>query len=331
MPARPPPSACSWCSSCLGGSHSPAHQPKGGGERHHDAVGRAATADSRRGGLGATFGAARRAYRGCVPVPFPVLLHAGRVAAGEGRHRLGRRPSGAGQPHAHELQRDQREHRPARLAGQLGNLHHRVPSQHAVLRAAGRLRAGGPGLPGPGRRLRVGPARADHPVPAADDPAVRAAGAQLRPGRHLSGNDPSLRDQPDRGVHLSTVLPGAAPRPVRGGAHRRCRRVRHPLANRRPAGPAGDPHRSLITFIGPWNEFLWPFLITKDADMQPLAVSLSNYMSNLASRAANPFGATLAGRVCWRHPWSASSSSSSATSSRATSVPGSRFDPSRTG
>lgn len=51
----------------------------------------------------------------------------------------------------------------------------------------------------------------------------------------------------------------------------------------------------LLTFIGPWNEFLWPFLITKQADMQPLAVSLANYISNVASRAANPFGAVLAG------------------------------------
>jgi multiple sugar transport system permease protein len=51
----------------------------------------------------------------------------------------------------------------------------------------------------------------------------------------------------------------------------------------------------LLTFIGPWNEFLWPFLITKEADLQPLAVSLANYITNVASRAANPFGAGLAG------------------------------------
>jgi multiple sugar transport system permease protein len=51
----------------------------------------------------------------------------------------------------------------------------------------------------------------------------------------------------------------------------------------------------LLTFIGPWNEFLWPFLITKQADLQPLAVSLANYISNLSSRASNPFGAILAG------------------------------------
>ena len=51
----------------------------------------------------------------------------------------------------------------------------------------------------------------------------------------------------------------------------------------------------LLTFIGPWNEFLWPFLITKQADLQPLAVSLANYIVNVASTASNPFGATLTG------------------------------------
>ena len=51
----------------------------------------------------------------------------------------------------------------------------------------------------------------------------------------------------------------------------------------------------LLTFIGPWNEFLWPFLVTKDTGMQPLAVSLANYLSNVAGRATNPFGAILAG------------------------------------
>jgi multiple sugar transport system permease protein len=51
----------------------------------------------------------------------------------------------------------------------------------------------------------------------------------------------------------------------------------------------------VITFIGPWNEFLWPFLVTKQQDMQPLAVALGNYMNNVAARAANPFGAMLAG------------------------------------
>ncbi|WP_104171294.1 MULTISPECIES: carbohydrate ABC transporter permease [unclassified Cryobacterium] len=51
----------------------------------------------------------------------------------------------------------------------------------------------------------------------------------------------------------------------------------------------------LLTFIGPWNEFLWPFLITKEASLQPLAVSLANYLSNIAATAANPFGAVLAG------------------------------------
>lgn len=51
----------------------------------------------------------------------------------------------------------------------------------------------------------------------------------------------------------------------------------------------------LLTFIGPWNEFLWPFLITKQHDMQPLAVALANYITTVADRAANPVGAILAG------------------------------------
>ncbi|CUR60761.1 Binding-protein-dependent transport systems inner membrane component [metagenome] len=59
---------------------------------------------------------------------------------------------------------------------------------------------------------------------------------------------------------------------------------------------------ALLTFIGPWNEFLWPFLVTKDAGMQPLAVSLANYINTGAARAANPFGAILAGAVVLAAP-----------------------------
>jgi len=54
---------------------------------------------------------------------------------------------------------------------------------------------------------------------------------------------------------------------------------------------------ALLTFIGPWNEFLWPFLITKDAALQPLAVSLANFISNVAASTSNPFGAMTAGAV----------------------------------
>ena len=53
----------------------------------------------------------------------------------------------------------------------------------------------------------------------------------------------------------------------------------------------------LLTFIGPWNEFLWPFLITKKQSLQPLAVALANYISTVAGVAANPYGAILAGAV----------------------------------
>ncbi len=58
----------------------------------------------------------------------------------------------------------------------------------------------------------------------------------------------------------------------------------------------------LLTFIGPWNEFLWPFLVTKEASLQPLAVSLANYISNVAASTANPFGTILAGAVVLAAP-----------------------------
>ncbi|MBA2699629.1 MAG: carbohydrate ABC transporter permease [Nocardioidaceae bacterium] len=58
----------------------------------------------------------------------------------------------------------------------------------------------------------------------------------------------------------------------------------------------------LLTFIGPWNEFLWPFLVTKDTELQPLAVTLANYISNVAGRATNPYGAILAGAVVLAAP-----------------------------
>jgi ABC-type glycerol-3-phosphate transport system permease component len=58
----------------------------------------------------------------------------------------------------------------------------------------------------------------------------------------------------------------------------------------------------LLTFIGPWNEFLWPFLITKEASMQPLAVSLANYISTVAGSSTNPYGAILSGAVVLAAP-----------------------------
>jgi multiple sugar transport system permease protein len=51
----------------------------------------------------------------------------------------------------------------------------------------------------------------------------------------------------------------------------------------------------LMTFIGPWNEFLWPFLVTKQHNKQPLAVALANFISTYSNTIANPFGAILAG------------------------------------
>jgi multiple sugar transport system permease protein len=51
----------------------------------------------------------------------------------------------------------------------------------------------------------------------------------------------------------------------------------------------------LVTFIGPWNEFLWPFLVTKNGAMQPLAVSLANFSLSNGIFVDNPMGAVLAG------------------------------------
>jgi multiple sugar transport system permease protein len=53
----------------------------------------------------------------------------------------------------------------------------------------------------------------------------------------------------------------------------------------------------LLTFIGPWNEFLWPLLITKQQSMQPLTVALANYISTVSGVATNPYGAIMAGAV----------------------------------
>jgi multiple sugar transport system permease protein len=58
----------------------------------------------------------------------------------------------------------------------------------------------------------------------------------------------------------------------------------------------------IVTFIGPWNEFLWPFLVTKQLALQPLAVALANFMSTVAARQINPFGAILAGAVVLAMP-----------------------------
>ncbi len=75
----------------------------------------------------------------------------------------------------------------------------------------------------------------------------------------------------------------------------------------------------LVTFIGPWNEFLWPFLVTKEAELQPLAVSLANFSQSNGTFVDNPMGAVLAGAACWRCRWSCSSCSSSDTSPPRTS------------
>ena len=46
----------------------------------------------------------------------------------------------------------------------------------------------------------------------------------------------------------------------------------------------------IFFFIWTWNEFLWPFLITKQQSLQPLAVALANYISTVSGAATNPSG-----------------------------------------
>jgi multiple sugar transport system permease protein len=54
----------------------------------------------------------------------------------------------------------------------------------------------------------------------------------------------------------------------------------------------------LVTCIVPWNEFLWPFLVAKQASMQPLAVGLAGFISTLRYQGlANGFGVMMAGAV----------------------------------
>ena len=113
----------------------------------------------------------------------------------------------------------------------------------------------------------------------------------------------AVRDQLDGGVRVPAVLPRSCPRtcsPRRaldGASELRILwSIALPLV--RPALLTAV----LLTFIGPWNEFLWPFLVTKEPDMQPLAVTLANYISNIAGRASNPYGAILAGAVVLAAP-----------------------------
>ena len=55
------------------------------------------------------------------------------------------------------------------------------------------------------------------------------------------------------------------PEAVRVGPPGRRQRAEDPHPHRHPAGQAGHPDRVILTFIGPWSEFLWPFLVTSSS------------------------------------------------------------------
>ena len=84
-------------------------------------------------------------------------------------------------------------------------------------------------------------------------------------------------------------------RAVRGRAHRRRGRAHDPDADRDPAVQAGAADRGAADLHRPVERV--PLAVPRDqgADMQPLAVSLANYIGTVSGRAANPFGAILAG------------------------------------
>jgi multiple sugar transport system permease protein len=55
---------------------------------------------------------------------------------------------------------------------------------------------------------------------------------------------------------------------------------------------------TLITFIVPYNDFLWPCLANKNPDLQPLSIALANFISNSRYTAIdNPFGTSLVGAL----------------------------------
>ena len=127
----------------------------------------------------------------------------------------------------------------ARTLVNSGDLHRRRPAVDARVRAAGRLRAGTAEFPRAHRALHGDAADPGPAVPALHDPALRADRAHIRPVGQLPRDDPSVRDQRDRGVHLPPVLHPIAPGAVR---------IR---PDRRRVGVPSSSARSRSRWLGP--------------------------------------------------------------------------------
>ena len=256
---------------------------------------------------------------GRAPLPVPLLLHGHRLAAGRAGHLAGRRLP---DPANLTLRRTTRRSttrinlRPGRCSTPASSpaACSCAPSSSALLAgyalALLHFRGTGHACSRVMLLVQVVPFQLLH------DPALRADRARLRPGRHLPRHDPAVRDQLDRGVRLPAVLPAAARGPVRRGPHRRRRRAAHPVVDR--ACPLVRPAMLtavLLTFIGPWNEFLWPFLVTKDADhaaARGLAGQLHHQRRRRAQRtrtARSSPARACSPRPPWRCSWSSSSTS----------------------
>ena len=138
----------------------------------------------------------------------------------------------------------------------------------------------------------------------------------------LPRDDPAVRDQLDRGVHLPAVLPAAARRScsTRRGSTGPSE-LRHPVVGSRCRWSGRPCHRRAAHLHRPVERVPLAVPDHQAGRLQPLAVSLANYISNVAGRAANPFGAILAGACVLPHPRWCCSSCSRGTSSPSTSVP----------
>ena len=150
-------------------------------------------------------------------VPLPVLLH---LVIGslqrEPQTDPRRRVPEPGESHARQLLRHQRAGGP-RPAHSSTPVSSRAASCYPtlVLRAAGRLRAGTAQFPRAHRALHGDAADPGPAVPALHDPALRAHRAHVRPVGQLPRDDPAVRDQRDRRVHLPPVLHPIAPGTIR--------------------------------------------------------------------------------------------------------------------
>ena len=116
--------------------------------------------------------------------------------------------------------------------------------------------------------------------------------------RQLPRDDPAVRDQLDRGASSSGSTSCSCP--VSCSSPRGSTAPASSASSAAIAVPLARPAivtAVIVTFIGPWNEFLWPFLITKQHDLQPLAVPSPTTSRRCRHGRPTPSAPILAGAV----------------------------------